>query len=223
MSTDENRLEGLTKDISVIKSAIRANSGFLRHILAAPVMGGVGIAIGLLAIVLPLAWEIAGRRYGTIGAAPPGVIIILISVTVLAVIAVGIWKNAALRRAARNVDSRYTLLTLFDELAEHPAVHAQGAVVLLATVLAVVAGRAGAGNLVLAAIAGGIGTTFMLYTVAFLLKEYMLAALWLYAVTVAAVLLPAVSALVLTAAGIGPGFIIFGVLCNRAKREADRS
>ena len=223
MSNGDKGLEGLTKDISVIKSAIRANSGFLRHILAAPAMGGVGIAIGLLAIILPLAWEIAGRRYGTIGAAPSGIIIVLIGVTALAVIAVGIWKNAALKRAARNVDSRYTLLTLFDELAEHPAVHAQGAVVLLATVLAVVAGRAGAGNLVLAAIAGGIGTTFMLYAVAFLLREYMLAALWLYAVTIAAVLLPAVSALVLTAVGVGPGFIIFGVLCNRAKREADRS
>lgn len=72
MNQEEDRVRKLEADIAVIKDAIRANNGFIRRVLAAPVLGGFFLAVGVGFVMLPLSWEYVLQRYAPLSAVPPG-------------------------------------------------------------------------------------------------------------------------------------------------------
>ncbi len=211
---DDDVTKGLAEDIALIKEAVRANSGFLRRILAAGAMRSVAAVIGSVSIVLALLWEGVVRHYGGLTAAPPWVRVALIGVTALTLAAVGVQKAVTFTRAAKRVDRRYTFFRFADELMDHPVFLSQGLVLLMAVLLVVAGARAGDGAWVFAAIAGGIGTVFALYAAAFLLQTYLVVTLWLYAAAAVALFAPAVPVFVLVAGGFGMGFLVFAWACR---------
>ncbi len=220
MEPENETVRGLARDIAVIKDAVRRNSGLLRHILAAGAMRGVAFAIAALCVILPLLWEATARFYGSLSAAPAPARAALWALTAAAVAAIGVWKAVAFTRSARRVDSRYTYASFVNELTDHPVFACQGAVLVTTAVVLVSALQAGSPAFAFAAVAGGIGTVFALYAIAFLLREYLVTSFWLYLVTVVATLAPGIPVAFLVVGGFGAGFLLMGLMCPKAPSES---
>lgn len=214
MNNQGETIKRLEADIAVIKDAIRSNNGFVRRIIAAPVLGRFFVALGIACIVVPLAWEFALVRYGSLRVMPYPVTGLLVAGSAAVAVILAVWKTRAISRAARGIDARYTWWEVVRELSEHPVLIQQFLVVALTVFLSVVAGTTGNAHLVPAVIAGGIGVVFMLYSVAFLLTEYTFMTIWLFGYVALTVLVPDVSPLILTAIGYGGGFCVYGIYCS---------
>ncbi|POR00261.1 hypothetical protein AU468_09805 [Alkalispirochaeta sphaeroplastigenens] len=215
---DLNRLEA---DIAVIKEAIRANNGFIRHVLAAQALGRFMLAFGVGCIFVSLAWYIALERYGALNAVPLVTTVVLAGFSVAVLVVLGLWKTASITRAARNLDSRYSWHEVVGDLTGHPILFSQGLVVVTTVFVSVIAGRSGNVYLVPAAVAAGFATVFLLYAVAFLLTEYIPITIWLYLVAMITILLPGVSPMLIVAGGFGAGFVVYGLYCNAIGRSTN--
>lgn len=219
MHTERNDLKRLEADITIIKDSVRANSGFIRYVIAAPALGRFMVSFGIACFVVPLMWYFMVVRYGSLGTIPPAITIVLSGVSVGTLVILGLWKVAAISRAARTLDPRYSWNGVVSDLSGHPVLYFQSLVTFLMVFVSVVAVRSASVYLVPAVVAGGIGTVFMLYAIAFLLQEYIPITIWLYLVAAVTILLPGVSPLLTFAVGFGVGFTLFGLYCNRYGRS----
>ncbi|MFW6363821.1 MAG: hypothetical protein ACOC0D_08265 [Spirochaeta sp.] len=219
MNRKQDDVRRLEADIAVIKDAIRANNGFIRRILAAPVLGWFFAAFGMACAVVMLVWEFALRQFDGTAGMPTWGMVLLGGATVAVFAVLAIWKIAALNRGARAVDHRYSWYDVLLDLMGHPVLLYQPLVMAGTVFAAVMAVRSGSGYLVPAAVAAGLAIVFMLYAVAFLLNEYSFIIVWLSLFAAAVLLLPTVPPLIMSAIGFGGGFLLFGVFCVAISRR----
>lgn len=211
MHQNQDEVRRLEADIAIIKDAIRGNNGFIRRMLAAPVLGWFFVAFGITCAGVLLGWEFAFRLYRQ--AIPGGVLAGLILGSAALLVVLSVWKIRVLSRGAQAIDSRYSWFIVFQDLMNHPVIIYQFLVMVVTVCTGVIAVRSGNSYLLPAAIAVGMAVVLMLYAVSFMLNEYALIILWLFLYALAVLLLPDAPSLVMAAVGFGGGFMLYGVYC----------
>lgn len=211
MNPEQDDVRRLEADIAVIKDAIHANNGFIRRMLAAPVLGWFFIGFGVACAAVTLVWEYVLRQYGGAAAMPTAVMAALVAGTAAVFAGLAVWKTVAFSRGVRVVDSRYSWYDVVGDLTAHPVLHYQLLIMAGTAVAVVMAVRAGSGYLVPAALSAGMAMVLMLYAVAFLLNEYSFIIVWLSLFAAAVLILPAIPPLIMAACGFGGGFLLYGI------------
>lgn len=109
----DDRLSRLADDLELVRSAVNRNSTVLREVMGPMHYRGLLAYAGAACIALCLAFHFVPRPYGGFAASPAWVRAMLVGATIAAVIGGGAAKLLSLRKAARSVDERLTVLTFF--------------------------------------------------------------------------------------------------------------
>lgn len=208
MDRDE-RLSRLADDLELVRSAVNRNSTVLREVMGPMHYRGLIAYSGAACLALCLAFHFVPRLYGGFAASPMWVRALLVGAAIAAVIGGGAAKLLSLRKAARSVDARLTVLAFMRRYYGPMVVHLYPPLILMLLGVAAWLLATGRGFYVVGTIGLFSGIMLNLLGAAFRQHEYLVFGYWLLATGGASFFVPGLSAALWFGIVFGLGCLVF--------------
>ncbi len=218
MDRDE-QLARLAEDLEQVRSAVNRSATVMREVMGPSHYRGLLLYAGFATLALCLAFHFVPLAFGGFAATPEWLRATLVSAAVAAVIVGGIVKTLTIRRAARSVDRRLTVLAFFTRYYGPMVAHLYPPLILILIGVCAWLLVTDRGFYVVGTIGLFSGILLNLLAAAFRQNEYLAFGYWLLVAGAASFFVPGLSPALWFAIVFGAGCLVFSAASALAARR----